>query len=578
MYKLSSFLPLLAVLTALFTSCQGEPKYAPQLVEADSLIMHGEYASADSLLSDYDSNNDKGQDAASHYRLLLQMGRLFVDDQLTVEHFSVVDSLCRYYNRFGSRDKYGKALCYLGSVYQNCGDYPSALRAYLKATHIAENCNDCHLLGWLCRNKGDLYFVQGMFEECKEHYRKYYNIAVANNDTLRMALASFSMGRLQTILSDVDSIEYYYKNAIELGRKTKKTENIVPYARFQLSDLYIQIEKFEEARLYMTRDSLNDINWAYWHLGQNHTDSAAWYFKKTFKQLDHAGQLEVVRILAQIEERKDNIPKALHYYKMVSVLNDSVAKSSQVDDIRRINTQFNLELIKQERNQIAEQSRYLSLAILFITCIVIASSFLIYYIWKSYKNQKNKEMAQEKLLRQLEQEKYRHSISQLKDNERKIALLEEQLTEALSHKDTASATGLELSTKQLKMENLNIEANQRRQQYLLEMFLLSPLYIKIKKHAGEESFHLKNEEWDQLGESIDEVFNNFTQRLLMLVQLSDVELKTCYLIKLEVTPADIATMLYKSKAAITMLRQRLYKKITQKKGTAKQLDEFILNF
>ena len=156
--------------------------------------------------------------------------------------------------------------------------------------------------------------------------------------------------------------------------------------------------------------------------------------------------------------------------------------------------------------------------------------------------------------------------------------MESLLADARQRDDTQEVNKLKLDAEWLEAENRSIEANQRRRDYLLQGFQASPLYVKIKLNAGKEKFHLTDEEWRQLAQGIDEAYGQFTQRLLSLVDLSEVELRTCYLIRLKIAPTDIALMLYKSKAAITMLRQRLYEKITQKKGSAKQLDEFIMNF
>lgn len=203
---------------------------------------------------------------------------------------------------------------------------------------------------------------------------------------------------------------------------------------------------------------------------------------------------------------------------------------------------------------------------------------LIIYIWKYYKEKHSAEIAQEKLLRHIEEEKYRQSIIQVDKNKRRIAELENLLCKADICSDVGARAMIELDTEQLRTENMKIEAYHRKQKYLLNEFTNTSLYMRIKKYAGNDGFHLTEEEWHEVGDGIDTVYDNFTQRLFALVNLSEVELKTCYLIKLKIPPVDIATMLFKSKAAVTMIRQRLYKKLTHKKGTAKQLDEFILNF
>lgn len=77
---------------------------------------------------------------------------------------------------------------------------------------------------------------------------------------------------------------------------------------------------------------------------------------------------------------------------------------------------------------------------------------------------------------------------------------------------------------------------------------------------------------------IDIIYDNFRGRLLGLAELSEVELRACCLIKVGLTPSAISSLLFKSKPAISMLRRRLYEKITHQKGSSEQLDEFIKNF
>ena len=166
------FFLTVVVVTVVLSSCQWEPNYSSQLTEADSLLMCGDYERMDSLLAVYDRISTSRKESSRNYRQLLQLGRQFVAEALTNDDFSLADSLCRYYERHGSRDKYGKALCFLGSIYQVSGDYPSSLAAYLKGSKVSDVCGDSRLSGWFCRCLGDLYFEQRMLDECIGYYRK----------------------------------------------------------------------------------------------------------------------------------------------------------------------------------------------------------------------------------------------------------------------------------------------------------------------------------------------------------------------------------------------------------------------
>lgn len=571
------YIHLLAGLLLIGTLYSCDSNYPQELTLADSLLMRGDYQSADSLLAVYD-RHASSRKSAQMYRQLLYFGRQFTDGNLTADDFSMVDSLCRYYDKQGTQSQYSKALCFLGEVYKLAGDNPSALATFLKGIKVAENCNDNYTLCWLCQLIGDLYFDQQMLRECVNYYRCYYDIAVSHRDTLRMAFAANRMGKVYTIYNNVDSTIYFYKKAILLAQQTSHPENIIPYCKYSLSDIYIQIEEFDKAKVLMTHDSLDDANWAYWHLRQHHTDSAICYFEKFNTRYGLPAHATAFRYLAQLEESRGNQQKALQYYKRLPAIEDSIKEQSQEEEIRRVHAQFNLNLIKQERDEVARHSQVVDIILLYILILLFLGSIASYYTLKYYRQKKNTELFQEKLLRKAEEDKYKQSVAQIEDNKREIAKLKEQLSDARKRNDSEAASRIELDTMLLTVETQSIEIQQRRRKYLLSQLRESSLYIRIMLHAGEEKFHLTDDEWQQLAQSIDEVFNNFTHRLFVLVELTDIELKVCYLIKIGVTPTAISTMLYKSKTAISMIRQRLYKKITNKVGTPKQLDDFILSF
>lgn len=101
---------------------------------------------------------------------------------------------------------------------------------------------------------------------------------------------------------------------------------------------------------------------------------------------------------------------------------------------------------------------------------------------------------------------------------------------------------------------------------------------RIRQNVGNHNFRLSEEDWLQLSTYLDNVYDNLTKRILNIANLNPTELRIIYLLKLEVQPIDMAIILCKSKSAITMIRNRMYKKIFGKNGTTTALDEYIKNF
>ena len=134
------------------------------------------------------------------------------------------------------------------------------------------------------------------------------------------------------------------------------------------------------------------------------------------------------------------------------------------------------------------------------------------------------------------------------------------------------------SMKYLETIDRNIELVQRLQKCHLEVLERSNLYIRIMANSKNPDFHLSDIEWQELGKLLDEAYGQFTQRLRALADISDEELKTCYLLKINIAPINIADIVFKTKGAISMQQKRLYKKITLKEGTAKDFCIFISRF
>ena len=97
----------------------------------------------------------------------------------------------------------------------------------------------------------------------------------------------------------------------------------------------------------------------------------------------------------------------------------------------------------------------------------------------------------------------------------------------------------------------------------------------MKITADTDNYHLSDTEWHLLGNYIDDIFDHFTSRLLNLTELSPNELHICYLVKLGLSPARIASLLCVTNSAVSKTRSRLFQKLTGQKGSSSQLDELI---
>ncbi len=105
-------------------------------------------------------------------------------------------------------------------------------------------------------------------------------------------------------------------------------------------------------------------------------------------------------------------------------------------------------------------------------------------------------------------------------------------------------------------------------------FFQSDYYINIRKDIASGKI-LSDEEWKEMERQVNSVYPNFTHNLFGLIKMSDVEYKVCLLLKIRMTPKDIAATLCKEPSSISTVRSRLYMKIFKKKGSSTDWDNFI---
>ncbi|MBO4810943.1 MAG: hypothetical protein J5552_05180 [Prevotella sp.] len=555
--------------------CHHETPSPLELLMADSAYMQGNYRLGDALLDKCAKNAQGFTDADRLYFQLIRFEQMFLGDELTIKNLDTADSLCRYYQGVGDEYKHAKAMLFKGGVYLKEKNYPEALNCFLNVRTYAEEHRDIRLLYMTDKRIGDLYFSLQMYEECVPYYRQSYALAVANHDTLRTAYGAFSMGNVSMIEDNYDSTIHYFQESIRLGSMIEQKERIVPIALQLLCDIYIQGSEYDKAAELMPHDTLNTANWAYWHLAQNHLDSAFFYFRQTLGRFKWQGEAEVLRAMAQIEQMRGNPQAALSLYEEFAAAKDSMFQQQRTEETMRIKAQYDNSKILKQRDELDRQNRERLHFIWLMVVIVIAVVVMLLAVVRIYRLQK--ETATVKL-RMMEKEKDENEASlkqQIEENNRKLATLREEQAKARQQGNEHTMAQYELETIALENKNRSIEAMQQRKEALLHELYEWEVYKRLKSSDPQTEKKMDEADWMHLRQRLDNIYDQFTKRLLSHASLSETELHICYLLKINVPPVDIATIMFKSKSAITMARKRMYQKFYGKSGSAEELDELI---
>ena len=537
--------------------------------------MKGDYRKGAILLDEYEDQLPfiEPETVMMYHKLM----RAFLRYRIGIESNDIrqMDSLCNYFRK-SDTEEYILALLISGDAYRHIQEYPAAMECCLHAETKAKNMKKDNLLCWIYRQKGIIYKAQQMYDDAQECYRKHFALAEKLQDKRQMIMGAHDMGFVYTYKGDVDSTILYYKKSIELAKTRNDSSVFLAQTRARLYDIYIQIEEYDSVKNVMPRDSMNYDNWAYYYKGLGNTDSAICYFKKCISNYTLYTDRRCLRELIGLEKNRGNLKEVVALYEQLAVTEDSIRKLDKEVETKRTQARYDYEQMKRQRDELARKKDridwIISVSLSFIFLLIVTAYLYLNNKWKD----KQAELSHEKLLRQEEENKRKQSEKQLTENLQQQAQLKLQLEKAEHDEETYKR--LQTEADLLAAENQVIEARQKRHRLLLDEFQESDIYRRIKQNAGNRDFKLSDEEWLQLSASLDSVYDDLTKRILNLANLNPTELRVVYLLKIGVLPADMATILCKSKSAISMIRTRMYEKIFGKSGTAPALDEYIQNF
>lgn len=107
-------------------------------------------------------------------------------------------------------------------------------------------------------------------------------------------------------------------------------------------------------------------------------------------------------------------------------------------------------------------------------------------------------------------------------------------------------------------------------------FYQSEYYISLRKKI-EAGHNFGPKDWNELEQRLKVVYPAFSAALYQLPGMSRTEYQVCLLTKIRTTPNEMAGVLKKEPSSISSTRGRLYHKYFDRKGGAKEWDEFILS-
>lgn len=579
--KMKRHTTILFLIGFLFSCSIKKSPYPKAMIQAEEcIIAHPDSALFYLSTLEKDIKNEP-EETQMYYNLLT----IKAEDKSYIIHTSdsLIKVITKFYENYGDSDKLMEAYFYLGSVYRDLKDAPQALRAFQYAAEAGKHSKRFDILARTYGQMSTLFAWQDLYDESLKAAKKSLWYYTKLNDNAQMSIAIRSIARIYNTKKCLDSTLFYYNKAYNQSLKygsPRQANNILS----EIGCYYYDIGKKDTAKVILLKVAVNKkyMPNALLKLGiiyqKSNEDSAEYYFNETLKYGDIFKQRSAYKGLAEIEAKRKNYHSALSYEYKYQKLRDSIDKITKTKAISKIQSLYNYQNTEKENNQLKSDNESKKELVYRLLLALMISIVISLYAFLSVKKKKQEIIEQERVLRRLKKEHYAQSLEYIEDNKKEISKLELQLLKAEEKNDTLNKLIFQFQKEKLESSNRQVLAV-RSEQNLLELsFKQSPIYLLFHKAGNDDTIKITEQEWTTLQTAIDNTYHNFTDKLYTLYpQLSLLELRICFLIKISMQVKDIAKLLNRSKPAISAARIRLYKKIHKTDGTVEMLDKFILS-
>ena len=572
------YVPLL-FLSVLFAglSCQRAEKSYPSAMQRAISLLSTRPDSALYYLSQLDSQMaDEPEETRMYHRLLT----LAAEDKLYVPHTSdsLIREIVRYYEGYGDSDKLMMAYYYQGSVWRDMNDAPRAIDCYHRALEAGRHTRCSDLLISIYSQLGTLLAYQGVYDESLQATRTALALCRQYRDTLSSPFFLRNIGRIWDIRRNKDSVYHYYNAALQQARYNQDSV-MIEAVLLELGAISLSFNEVDTAKMLLEKVKHRNDRKRFFHgiLGRIYSregqrDSARVYFNRALPYAGLRQQVTLHEELARLDYAEGRYAEAFSHASQSMALRDSVTSLTETEEVAKINALYNYHRTEEMNRQLEQRNRRQRGWLYGIVSAALLAACAT-AVWLRQK--KHEAALQRQKIRNLEAEQYRRSEAYRAESRRQLAELEAQLCKAEKDKDTARRELLETRHALLELSAAKDRIEQQERGLLVSQLHRSSVYAFFHKAAHEE-IRITAENWQELRAAIDAAYDDFTGRLYSLCpHLSEMELHICWLIKIQLSPKDMAQIVGRSQSAVSMARTRLYKKIHQKEGTTSDFDKFI---
>ena len=569
-------LPFLLLYTTFF-SCRDGGRIESILRTTDSLMEEHPDSALSILRRDSLEICRSGKD----YRLWYALSRTEADDKCYILHVSdsTMRAAANYYNSHGSDFQRVRANYLLGRVYCDMHLYGHALTSFNKAITV-ESENDSTINRYKARSAtwaGYVYEVKGLHKDALQYNKLAYGYAKQAGAQVTEVYSLRDIGRSYRNLNRNDIAIPYYQKAAKKA-KTIDDANLYNMVMEELAGIYIEEGRLDEAYAALNTKFLattdKDIAshyyiWAMYFEKIGQLDSAVAYDKRGMKYSDVSIKRDVSLDLARLLMKQGKHNEAIKYYEQYSVYSDSVT-ASELNETSDMLSQVEKNIDIERKNTIlAETKTNLTILLSIIIFTVIVVSLILI---KHYSNVRKRIREQQERANNYLSQLQETGMQKMKRNEERIAQLETELSVSNEKLTEIRKSLMRNEAEMLAKQNEHMLFKEKHRELLIADLADTDVY---------KLYHTPNAvpssaDYHRLVEALNKAYNNFTKRLKEFYpDINDNEVWICCMVKAGLSSKEICNISPYSYSSLGMAKSRLYFKMFQKKGGAKDLDHFI---
>lgn len=565
------------LLCATFFSCCDGGRTESILRTADSLMEEHPDSALTILRRDSLEICRSGKD----YRLWYALSRTEADDKCYILHVSdsTIRAAANYYNSHGSDLQRVRANYLLGRVYCDMHLYGHALTSFNKAIKV-ESENDSTINRYKARSAtwaGYVYEVKGLHKDALRYNKLAYGYAKQAGAQVTEVYSLRDIGRSYRDLNRNDIAIPYYQKAAKKA-KTIDDANLYNMVMEELAGIYIEEGRLDEAYAALNTQFLattdKDISshyyiWAMYFEKRGQLDSAVAYNKRGMNYSDVSIKRDVSLDLARLLMKQGKHNEAIKYYEQYSVYSDSVT-ASELNEASDMLSQVEKNIDIERKNTIlAETKTNLTILLSVIIFTVIVVSLILI---KHYSNVRKRIREQQERANNYLSQLQETGMQKMKRNEERIAQLETELSVSNEKLTEIRKSLMRNEAEMLAKQNEHMLFKEKHRELLIADLADTDVY---------KLYHTPNAvpssaDYHRLVEALNKAYNNFTKRLKEFYpDINDNEVWICCMVKAGLSSKEICNISPYSYSSLGMAKSRLYFKMFQKKGGAKDLDHFI---